>query len=226
MVADLCPDLVRSIAAFTSFSTATRLASVNKELAWDVLPDVKRKWAERLLVRICRAHVPALTARKANPAVTFLRLAQRAKCRVLAHYEDTYNVSHAANPLQYVQFDLGRGYPVDLVVSRLDGMFAINEQTEQQTFLDSTEAISTFLLHHPRALDRLTHDAMQDSGSRGREKRRNIIRLDGRRSMARSRAFCVAWVVCLRCRCVVMVDVIGDCGVSVCIDRGWSAIGL
>lgn len=163
MVAALCPDLVRSIAAFMSFYDAARLASVNKELAWDVLPDVKRKWAERLLVRMCRAHVPALMARNANPAVTFLRLAQRAKCRALAQYEDTHLVSHAANPLQYVQFELGGR--VELVVSRLDGsMFSINLAIEQQTFLDSTEAISTFLLHHPRALDRLKHVAEYPRG--------------------------------------------------------------
>ena len=139
-----------------SIYTATRLASVNKEIAWEVLPALKRKWAERLLVRVCRAHVPSLTARNANPAVKFLRLAQRAKFRVLAHYEDTHNVDHSANPLQYVKFTF---YPITLVVSRLGGMSFINLENEHQTLLNSTEAISTFLFHHPLALERLTHVA-------------------------------------------------------------------
>ena len=57
------------------------------EIVSEVVPCAKREWAAARLLRICRAYVPALRARKANPEVAFLSLALHAKRRALAYNE-------------------------------------------------------------------------------------------------------------------------------------------
>ena len=112
------------------------------------------EWAAARLLRICRAYVPALRARKANPEVAFLSLALHAKRRALA-----YNERKEGS----VDFCLIRRIPhtlariETLVVTRSGRVQFIDGGVTSQ--LDTVEAISTFLAHHPRALDRLKHVA-------------------------------------------------------------------
>ena len=153
-------DVTNHILSFMSIYNLMQMASLNKEFAW-----VKREWAAKQLQRLYRAYLPAFQARNANPAVAFFCLAQHAKRRVMAQYERTTNVCHAANPLQYVHFSLhvpgvwGSFDAGALVVSRLGWMQFIKDEVDGEWILDSTEAISSFLENHPRALDRLKHVA-------------------------------------------------------------------
>ena len=161
-------DVTKHILSLMSIYNVMQMASLNKEFAWEIVFHLKREWAAKQLQRLYRAYLPAFQARNANPAVAFFCLAQHAKRRVMAQYERTTNVCHAANPLQYVQFSLrvpgvwGSFDPGVLVVGRLGWMNFRNHEydgVDQSIALDSTEAISSFLENHPRALDRLKHVA-------------------------------------------------------------------
>ena len=143
----------RHIASLLPICNLMTLACVSKEFASEIVPGVKKEWAAAMLLRICRAYVPALRARKANPAIAFFSLAQHAKRRALAYNQ--LNGRRSTNPLQYVHFVVGRGA---LVVSRSGDLQFIDDMMDGEWVqLDSRAAISTFLAFHPRAVDRLKH---------------------------------------------------------------------
>ena len=147
----------RHIASLLPICNLMTLACVSKEFASEIVPGVKKEWAAARLLRICRAYVPALRARKANPAVAFVLLAQHAKRRALEYNER--NGRSATSSLQYVHFVVGR---VALVVSRFGDMQYIDDVMDEDgewVQLDSVAAISTFLAHRPWAVDRLKHVA-------------------------------------------------------------------
>ena len=147
----------RHIASFLPICNLMTLACVSKEFASEIVPGVKKEWAAARLLRICRAYVPALRARKANPAVAFFSLAQHAKRRALAYNQRKGR--RATNPLQYVHFVVGRGA---LVVSRSGDLQFIDDMMDEDgewVQLDSVAALSTFLAHRPWAVDRLKHVA-------------------------------------------------------------------
>ena len=124
------------------------------EFVSEVVSCAKREWAAARLLRICRAYVPALRARKANPEVAFLSLALHAKRRALA-YNERKEGSVGFCLVRRIPNTLAR---IETLVVTRSGRVQFNDGgvTSQ---LDTVAAISTFLAHHPWALDRLKHVA-------------------------------------------------------------------